>query len=119
MQGYFSLSFPDGVDDLHALSTIDTKVGQRGDRWADGRITLKYPIAEAFRYGEESPTWDHGHEYALVVQARARRKGLLWFYASSSGQDWETREWRFDPANGFLELDQRREPVYAATIDVR
>ena len=118
-QGYFSLSFPDGVDDLHARSTIDTNVGQRGDRWADGRITLKYPIAEAFRYGEESPTWDHGNEYALIVQARARRKGLLWFYASSSSQDWETGDWRFEPANGFLELDQRHEPVYAATIDVR
>jgi hypothetical protein len=118
-QGYFSLSFPDGVDDLHAQSSIDTTVGQRGDRWADGRFTLKYPIAEASRYAEDSSAWDHGHEYALAIQARARRKGLLWFYASSSSQDRESGEWRFDPADCLLELDQRREPVYAATIDVR
>jgi hypothetical protein len=31
-QGYFSLSFPDGTDDLKAMSAIDTKVGHRGDR---------------------------------------------------------------------------------------
>jgi hypothetical protein len=118
-QGYFSVSFPDALEDLHPRSTIDTKVGQRGDWWSDDRIQLEYTIAEAFRYSENSPSWNHGHEYSLVVEARTKRKGLLWFYASGSSQDWESGDWRFDPADGFLEYDQRNEAVYAATIDVR
>jgi hypothetical protein len=82
-------------------------------------MTLRYTIAEAFRYSDTSSSWDHGHEYSLTVQAKARRRGLLWFYASSSCEDRESGEWRLEPTNGFLEVDQRNEPVYAATIDVR
>jgi len=122
-QGYFSLSFPDGVDELHVVrSTTDTQIGKCGDQWAGGRCTLAYAIAEAFRPAGPSPVspaWNYRQEHSLVIQARVRRQGLLWFHVSASGEDWESGEWRLDPADNFLELDQRREPVYTATIDIR
>ena len=81
-------------------------------------MTLKYSIAEAYRYAAKDSAWDHGHEYSLTVRFNARYPGLLWFYSSSSCQDLDTEEWSFQPDAGFLELDQRNEPVYAATIEV-
>lgn len=45
-QGYFSVSFPDGVDNLNIESNADSRIGLKGDSWKNDTLMLSYPIAE-------------------------------------------------------------------------
>jgi hypothetical protein len=118
-QGYFSVSFPDGVDRLSAESNAESRLGLKGDSWKNGRLVLRYPIAEAFRYSSEAqPAWASGQEYALTVRGYAKRKGLLWYYINASSYDAELNDRRWDPKRGILDKDQRDENVYCGTIEV-
>jgi hypothetical protein len=112
------VSFPDGVDKLKIIeSNADTQLGLRGDGWASDNITLSYPIAEGFKYGEE-PAWASGKEYFINVQGYSKRKGLLWFYVNASSYDKSLDGRRWDPRRRLLDKDQRDEDVYCGTIEV-
>lgn len=121
-QGYFSVSFPDGVKQLrvetNADSKIGTKIGAEYDSWANERIILSYPIAEGFKYDDEKPVWPSGTEYFIRVSGYAKRKGFLWFYLNSCCCDETSGEWKWDPENPLLDIDQRDENVYCGVIDV-
>jgi hypothetical protein len=117
-EGYFSVSFPNGVDDLKIVeANTSTQDGARGKAWANNRLILSYPIAEGFRYGTDSP-WLSTEEYYIKVQGYPKRKGLMWFYISASCPDAATGRWVNDPAEKILDMDQRNEPVYCGVIHV-
>jgi hypothetical protein len=116
-QGYFSVSFPDGVDDLRLESNIDKQVGLRGDSWGNGGVVLSYPIAEGFRYGDDV-VWPTGKEYFINLTAYAKRKGLLWYYVNASSYDALLNGRRWDPNQRTLDIDQRDEDVYCGVIEV-
>ena len=115
-QGYFSVSFPDGIDDLKITSNVNRKIGQKGDSWSGGTTTLGYPIAEGFL---DEEVWRSGKEYVINVSGYPRRKGLLWFYvnACTHGPELEYRKW--DPEDFILDEDQRDENVYCGVIEVK
>jgi hypothetical protein len=121
-QGYFSISFPDGVSQLkietNANSKIATKLGSEYESWANERIILSYPIAEGFKYDAEGPSWPSGSEYFIKVSGYAKRKGFLWFYVNACCRDESTGQWKWDPDECLLDVDQRDENVYCGVIDV-
>lgn len=116
-QGYFSVSFPDGVEDLKLDSNLDNKIGLKGDPWSGERVLLKYPIAEGSSSGTE-PCWPTFKENFICVRAYAKRKGLLWYYVSASSYDHDLGAWSFDPDGPTLDKDQRSEHVYCGVIEV-
>ncbi|HWW74173.1 MAG TPA: hypothetical protein VNZ44_02185, partial [Pyrinomonadaceae bacterium] len=118
-QGYFSISFPDGADGLSIVeSNADTRIGEKGDEWINGGLTLSYPIAEGCKYGEES-AWKSGREYKLKVRGYAKRKGFLWFYVNACCNDGGAQQWQFDPQASLIDIDQRGENVYCGVIDIK
>jgi hypothetical protein len=116
-QGYFSVSFPDGVEHLAIQSNADKKIGLEGESSGNERWVLSYPIAEGHRYGE-GPTRPAGKEYFINVQGYPKRKGLLWFYVNASCYDGSLKDRRRDAPNAILDKDQRDEDVYCGTIEV-
>jgi hypothetical protein len=118
-QGYFSVSFPDGVDNLSIDSNAATQLGLKGASWKGGSLVLRYPIAEGFQYGEEAPAWPSEKEYFITVRAYPKRKGLLWYYVNASSYDESLGGRQWDPKRRILEKDQRDENVYCGTIEVR
>ena len=116
-QGYFSVSFPDGVEGLSIESNLETKVGLKGDPWGGGNVSLSYPIAEGFLEGENG-VWAPLKEYSIKIRAYAKRKGLLWYYVNASGVDAVLKEWQCDPRRRLLDIDQRNENVYCGVIDI-
>jgi hypothetical protein len=112
--GYFSVSFPDGIDDLKITSSVDKEIGQKGDNWSNGTIILKYPIAEGLKF-----EWHSVKEYVINVSGYARRRGIFWFYvnACTHGPKLKYRKW--DPDAFILEQDQRGENVYCGAIEVK
>jgi hypothetical protein len=116
-QGYFSISFPDGVDNLSIESNTDTQLGLTGGSWSGGNLVLTYPIAEGFKYGDE-PAWPSGKEYFINVRGYPKRKGLLWYYVNASCYDAPLNDRRWDPKRQILDKDQRDEDVYCGTIEV-
>lgn len=118
-QGYFSISFPDGVDNLSFIeSNADTQVGLKGDSWCGDRLTLSYPIAEGFKWGDADPVWPSGKQYLMNVKGYPKRRGLLWFYVNASAYDKPLDGRRWDPESQTLDADQRDENVYCGTIEV-
>ena len=117
-QGYFSVSFPDGVDNLTVESNADTRIGLKGGPWKNDTLTLNYPIAEGFKWGEEAPVWPAGKEYFINVRGYPKRKGLLWYYVNASSYDKQSDERGRDPKRRILDKDQRDEDVYCGTIEV-
>ena len=115
LEGYFSVSFPDGVEELKIHSSLENKIGLRGDSWCGDRVLLRYPIAEGFRDGPNLG-WPSGREEIITVSASPQRKGLLWYYVNSSSCEGKT--WRWDPDGPTLDKDQRGEDVYCGVIDV-
>ena len=118
-QGYFSVSFPSPVENIEIIETnTSKKLGKKGDAWGNGKWVLSYPIAEGFRYSEDGSAWSTGAEYFIKVRAYSSQKGLLRFYVNSSCQDHSTSEWKGDPLDYGLDIDQRNESVYAGVISV-
>lgn len=116
-QGYFSVSFPDGVDKLSVESSADTRVGMKGDLWKADAIVLDYPIAEGFKFGD-GPVWPGGKEFYIKVTGYAKRKGFLWFYINACCCDAGTDRWAADPQEQLMDVDQRGENVYCGLIEV-
>jgi hypothetical protein len=116
-QGYFSISFPDGVDRLNVESNTDARVGLKGDLWKADTVVLDYPIAEGFKFGDE-PVWPSGKEFYIKVTGYARRKGFLWFYINACCYDGMTDNWAADPQELLVDVDQRGENVYCGVIEV-
>lgn len=118
-QGYFSVSFPSKVENVEIVeANTSTKMGKKGDSWGNGKVVLSYPIAEGFRYSEDTAAWFGGAEYFIKVRAYSSQKGLLRFYINSCSQDIASSEWKFDPIINGLDIDQRNEPVYSGVISV-
>ena len=120
-QGYFSISFPDGIKDLQIDSdadAIERKVGKKYQAWANNRVILSYPIAEGYKYDDSMPVWQSGNEYFIRVRGYAERKGFLWFYANACCRDEVDRKFIWDPIEPLLDLDQRDENVYCGVIEV-
>jgi hypothetical protein len=117
-QGYFSVSFPDGVEDLKIIQTnAQSLTGKRGDVWAGERYTLKYPIAEGFKCAENE-VWSSGWSYYIRLQGYPKQKGFLWFYVNACCKDKDSGKWMWDPNGPILDVDQRGENVYCGVIDV-
>lgn len=116
-EGYFSISFPDGAEDVKLNSNVSHKIGLRGDPWCGDRVLLRYPIAEGFSSGVEVG-WPANKENFISVSAYAKRKGLLWYYVSASSFDRDPEGWSFDPEGLTLDKDQRSENVYCGVIEV-
>jgi hypothetical protein len=120
-EGYFSVSFPDGVGDLRVKSVessdeIETKIGGKGEPWADTTMILKYPIAEGYLYGR---VWETNRVYGIRVSVRAHHAGLMWFYVNASCRPEGKGSWLCDPpSEAALDIDQRGEPVYCGVIEV-
>lgn len=92
-EGYFSLSFPEGVDedDITIVQTdIEHRVGRLREPWCSGRIILTYPIAEAW-----SAPWQADCEHYMKIRLTSQRRGWLRLYASSSCSD-ASGQWAFD-----------------------
>jgi len=117
-QGYFSISFPDGAEDLSVESNTEIMIGKKGDQWKNGEMTLKYPITEGYKYGEE-PVWESGREYKLKVRGYAKRKGFFWFYVNACCYDGIAKQWSADPQVCLVDVDQRSENVYCGVIDIK
>lgn len=118
-QGYFSVSFPDGIDGLTITTNVDKQVGQKGDHWGNRSRVLRYPIAEGFLYSEDTPVWPPGDEYLISVSGYPRRSGIFWFYINACTYDAELNERRWDPHDFILDQDQRGENVYCGAIEVK
>jgi hypothetical protein len=113
-EGYCSISFPDGINDLTPSGSLPVKTGRAGDRWCNDNIRLQYPIVEI-----GSERWKSGNEHQLTIHGSIKRKGLYWFYISASSRNNPTEKYQFDPPLEIsLEKDQRGEPVYCAVIEV-
>lgn len=121
-QGYFSVSFPNGARNLkldtNADRNLGTKIGTEYESWANERLILEYPIAEGFKYDETNPVWPSGTEYFIRVSGYAKRKGFLWFYVNACCRNENTGQWKWDPEELLLDIDQRDEPVYCGIIEV-
>jgi hypothetical protein len=112
VQGYFSLSFPEGVSDLEVVeASTQSKIGTRGEMWSAGRIRLRYPIAEA-----SMAPWPAGLAAFIRVRGRSARPGLLWYYVNACCEDAATKQWRWDPDVPLLDKDQRDEHTYCGVI---
>lgn len=118
-QGYFSVCFPDGADDLTITSNVDMKIGQKGSSWCNGNVILSYPIAEGFLHSDKEPVWRSQKEFFITVKGYPKRKGLFWYYVNASSYDAELRDRRWDPVTPTLDVDQRGESVYCGVIEVR
>ncbi len=119
-QGYFSVSFPDGIDNLKITANVSTQIGRKGDHWCNDNRVLHYPIAEGcLCAGPENPGWRSGREYAIEVSGTARRKGVLWFYVNASAYDERLGAYKWDPDCFLLDQDQRSENVYCGAIEVK
>ena len=120
-QGYFSISFPDGIKDLEIDSdaeSIENKVGKKYQSWANNRVVLSYPIAEGYKHDDSMPVWQSETEYFIRVRGYAERKGFLWFYANASCRKEVNQEYIWDPMEPLLDIDQRDENVYCGVIEV-
>ncbi len=120
-QGYFSISFPDGIKDLEIDSdaeSIENKVGKKYQSWANNRVVLSYPIAEGYKHDDSMPVWQSETEYFIRVRGYAQRKGFLWFYANASCRKEVNQEYIWDPMEPLLDIDQRDENVYCGVIEV-
>jgi hypothetical protein len=122
-QGYFSVSFPDGIEELSIESNAYTQIGRRGNFWSGQTYILEYPIAEGFKYdkdgtGEKNQIWSAGQVYHIKIRAYKKGKGLLWFYLNASCEGNNIRDWVWDPLEFLLDTDQRDENVYCGVIDV-
>jgi hypothetical protein len=117
-QGYFSVSFPEGVSSAIAVgSDIQTKEGHKTTRWKSGQVILDYPIVEAFIYG--SPGWPSNKSHHLTAKFTPNRAGFLQFYFSASAK-LASQPFITDPAPGIHTIvDQRDEPVYCSVIEVK
>jgi len=111
-EGYFSISFPDGVDFLPPTDS-QVKFGTRGMKWCGGQVRLQYPIFERIDLN-----WAPGIEHLLRFQGSCSKKGLLWIYLNASSTIRGAQKWEYDPPKPILDIDQRREPVYCAVIEV-
>lgn len=117
VQGYFSISFPQGIDHLKIIkSNTETKIGFKGDFWGGESYLLKYPIAEGFKYG--GACWRSRRTYFITVQGYARRKGLMRFYVNASCLGKDSNELMWDPYSPSSDIDQRGEYVYSGVIEV-
>lgn len=112
-EGYFSISFPDGIDGFPPPGGPPVYCGVRGDKWCGGQVRLRYPIIE-----RSDSHWSPGIEHLLTFSGTCNKKGLLWVYLNASSRIPDASEWTYDPAARILDMDQRREPVYCAAIDV-
>lgn len=124
-EGYFSVSFPDGVKGMRVTTGHDsklvTKTGERGQAWSNGRDVLLYPIAEGYIYDDEKLAWPSGAEYFITVSGYAERKGFLWFHVNTACRKRASDVWKYDPEKPLLDIDEQRgdgEPVYCGVIDV-
>jgi hypothetical protein len=122
-QGYFSVSFPAGVEKLSIESSAFTMIGMKNDFWSGERHILEYPIAEGFKHdrdntGDPNQSWPAGWVHHIKVRGYARRKGLLWFYVNASCAGNSEIEWIWDPYQPLLDVDQRDEAVYCGVIEV-
>lgn len=117
-QGYFSVSFPDGVDDLSIESNTETKIGKKGELWKGEQVVLNYPIAEGYKFGEAS-TWQSGKEYYIKVRGYARHKGFFRFYINACCGNEAGNQWGFDPNKPLFDIDQRDENVYCGIIEIK
>lgn len=116
-EGYFSISFPLGIDELSIIeSNANKKTGAKGGKWKNDDIVLNYPIAEAYTYHDEFITWPSQQTKYLRIQAKANHKGLLWFYVSSS--TYVEERVLSDPIKLLSDVDQREEYVYCGVIEV-
>jgi hypothetical protein len=118
-QGYFSISFPDGIDDLKITSNANTQIGKKGEHWGNSSRVLHYPIAEGFLYSEDNPVWLSGKEYLITVSGSPLKQGLFWFYLNACTYDAELNDRRWDPHDFILDQDQREENVYCGAIEVK
>lgn len=118
-QGYFSITFPDGIETLEIVeSNTETQTGKKGASWAGGRITLSYPIAEGYKYSEKEYSWQNGREYFIKIRGYPNRKGLLRFYVNANCYDGQLNSWKRDPDTKLFDIDQRSEDVYCGVIEV-
>jgi hypothetical protein len=114
-EGYFSVSFPDGVEDydISILQTdVKPHVGRAKEPWCSGRVILEYPIAEV-----SAAPWESHKEHFMKVQFKSRRRGWLRYYVSASSSD-EAGNWAYDPGPGVPHIDQRGEHVVCGFIDL-
>src|ERR1044072_7082357 len=83
-QGYFSISFPIGVEgeSLTISTDANRKMGKKYESWCDGRVVLSYPIAEGYM-GHDRPVWRSYEEHYIKVQGDTNRKGLVRFYVNA------------------------------------
>lgn len=114
-EGYFSISFPlpDGIEGFPPPAARQVNCGTRGDKWSGGQVRLRYPIIERV-----DANWEPGIEHLLSFRGSCTKRGLLWVYLSASSLVRDSEEWGFDPPVRLFDIDQRRENVYCAVIEV-
>lgn len=118
-QGYFSITFPDGIRTLEIVeSNAETQFGQKGGSWGNGGVTLSYPIAEGFKFSNKESCWQSGKEYFIKIRGYPNRKGLLRFYVNANCYDGQLNKWTRDPDTKLSDIDQRNEDVYCGVIEV-
>ncbi|MBK9005734.1 MAG: hypothetical protein IPM31_01950 [Anaerolineae bacterium] len=121
-QGYFSASFPSMVDKVEIIESsesIQTQTGTKGGRWSGGRVVLKYPIAEGYKYSNDSYSWANGEEFFMKVRAYSNKSGLLRYFVNACAQDMLSGQWQYDPSDkDRFDVDQRNETVYSGIIQV-